>query len=159
MKFRNLFLAALLLALSPLAMAATSDTLNLVVGGNYAPAQYMGRIVGHPVTVDFAAHTTQTQNAYTNLLVVPAKSTVLGISAEVITAEGATCTVKVGTSAAGEGGYYSAALNLNSAAWTWLPASTAGGKAYSSAATIRLTHNHDTDKAKVKFVVWYLPNG
>lgn len=144
MKFRNLFLAVTLLALSPLAMAATSDTLNMRV-----PQKLGTGVQVVKCTVDFAKSTTQTADAYTQIFDIPAGSVVLGMRAKVITAQGATCTTKVGTDVAGQSSLFSATFNLNSAATTWIAPTTAGGVFYSTATVLRFLHNSTTTKAKV----------
>jgi hypothetical protein len=156
------FLPALALLVFALAAPAfaTTGTLNLRTGGTTGfPAHMAANIAAFHVTVDFAEHTTQTAGSVTQLCNIPAKSWVLGVGVEVLTAEGGTCTAKVGDAADDDA--YATAANLNSATSafsfnaTTSPAGGAG-KYYTSAGVLQLTHGHDTDKAKARVTVVYL---
>lgn len=164
MKIFRLLITTAFAIVASASFAATSDTLDLTFGSGTTPSTTdLGKIVRRgPIDINFAtyaaASTTVTASQYVSIAKIPAKSSVIGISVEVLTAEGSTCTVAIGTSTAGQGSYWSSSVNLNSVAWNWLPASSISGKTYSSLTTLRMTTANTTAKAKVRIYVWYMPN-
>lgn len=147
---------------------ATTTTLTLMTGGTtgVAAGGYLMH-TGQSRVVDFSSRTslkeatwtTTTANTVVQLFNIPAGSLVLGVSAQVITAEGATCTCSIGDSVSSTG--YISSVNLNAVGYAQsfncvVNSAYGDGKLYTSAGVIYAVLANQCVKARVKFKVWYI---
>jgi hypothetical protein len=165
--FARALAALLLLAVIPSAYATTA-TLNLRTGGTSGNAGGAGYYCSQTKVVDFASKTSLKQDSWSTvtagsvvqLFNIPGGSFVTNCSVEVLTAQGATCTAKIGDAADDDGLF--TACDFNAAASTTAVSFNAtttpaygAGKLFTAPAVIALKLNHDTTKAKVRVRIFY----